>query len=146
MLSTLFACSAVYKIDESMKNKFPIKNTTDVLENEIDYCQKLIDVIEKEDTLTQYPKVKEQLNLLKETVADDIEHLQISEDKDAKVGHKTSDSSFFGYKTHIAMSEERKAELIPKMWNEVQLFLIRPCSYSENPEIFSGLGNRCILI
>lgn len=98
---------AVYKIDESMKNKFPVKNTTDVLEDEIDYCQKLIDVIEKEDTLTQYPKLKEQLNLLKETVADDIEHLQSSEDKDAKVGHKTADSSFFGYKTHIAMSEER---------------------------------------
>jgi hypothetical protein len=64
-------------------------------------------VIEREDALTQYPKVKEQLNLLKETVADDVEHLQISEDKDAKVGHKTADSSFFGYKTHIAMSEER---------------------------------------
>jgi hypothetical protein len=77
------------------------------LEVEIDYCQKLIEVVEKEDTLTQYPKVKEQLNLLKETVADDIEHLLISEDKDAKVGHKTADSSFFGYKTHVAMSEER---------------------------------------
>jgi len=98
---------AIYQIDESMKNKFPDKNTTDVLEDEIDYCQKLIDVIEKEETLIQYPKVKEQLNLLKETVSDDIEHLQSSEDKDAKVGHKTADSSFFGYKTHIAMSEER---------------------------------------
>lgn len=98
---------AVYKINENLKNKFPTKNTTDVLENEIDYCQNLIDVIEKEDTLAQYPQVKEQLNLLKETIADDIEHLQISEDKDAKVGHKTADSSFFGYKTHIAMSEER---------------------------------------
>ncbi len=98
---------AVYQIDENMKHKFPTKNTTDILENELEYCQKLIGVIEKEDILTQYPKVKEQLNLLKETVADDIEHLQISEDKDAKVGHKSSDTSFFGYKTHIAMSEER---------------------------------------
>ena len=98
---------AIYKIDESMKNRFPVKNTSDILEDEIDYCQKLIEVVEKEDTLTQYPKVKEQLNLLKETVADDIEHLQISEDKDAKVGHKTADSSFFGYKTHVAMREER---------------------------------------
>ena len=77
------------------------------MEDEIDYCQKLVDVIEKEETLIQYPKVKEQLNLLKETVSDDIEHLQSSEDKDAKVGHKTADSSFFGYKTHLAMSEER---------------------------------------
>lgn len=68
-------------IGESMKTKFPNKNTTDVLEDEIDYCQKLVDVIEKEETLIQYPKVKEQLNLLKETVSDDIEHLQSSEVK-----------------------------------------------------------------
>src|SRR5690625_7183492 len=33
--------------------------------------------------------------------------MQVSKNKDAKVGHKTADSSFFGYKTHIAMSEER---------------------------------------
>jgi hypothetical protein len=29
---------AVYKIDESMKTKFPAKTTTDILEDEIDYC------------------------------------------------------------------------------------------------------------
>ncbi|MDF9627276.1 IS1182 family transposase [Bacillus cereus] len=98
---------AVYKIDENMKNKFPTKNTKDILEDEINYCQRLIDVIEKEGQLSEYPKIKGNLNLLKETVADDMEHLQISEDQDAKVGHKTADSSFFGYKTHIAMSEER---------------------------------------
>lgn len=42
---------AIYKIDESMKNKFPIKNTKDILEDEINYCQKLIKVVEKEDNL-----------------------------------------------------------------------------------------------
>ena len=98
---------AVYKIDESMKNKFPTKTTTDVLEDEIDYCQKLIQVIENETRIAEIPKVKEQLNLLKETVADDVEQLKISEDQDAKVGHKSADSSFFGYKTHLAMTEER---------------------------------------
>ena len=98
---------AVYKIDESMKTKFPSKTTTDVLEDEIGYCKKLIDVIENEGSISEYPKVKENLNLLKETVTDDIEHLQISEDEDAKIGHKSADSSFFGFKTHIAMSEER---------------------------------------
>jgi hypothetical protein len=71
---------AIYQIDESMKNKFPAKNTTDVLEDEITYCQELVDVIEKEETLIEYPKVKKQLNLLKETVTHDIEHLQSSED------------------------------------------------------------------
>lgn len=98
---------AVYDINENMKKKFPSKITTDVLEDEIEYCQKLINVIEKEETISEYPKVKEKLNLLKETIADDIEHLQISEDKDARIGHKTADSQFFGFKTHIAMTEER---------------------------------------
>jgi hypothetical protein len=98
---------SVYEIDETMKVKFPTKTTTDGLVDELEYCQKLIDVIEKEETISHYPKVKEKLNLLKETLTDDIEHLQISEDEDARIGHKTADSSFFGYKTHIAMSEER---------------------------------------
>jgi Transposase domain (DUF772)/Transposase DDE domain len=98
---------AVYKVDESLKSKLPAKNTTDVLENEIDYCQKLIAVLESEGGLCQLPKVQEPLNLLKETVADDLEQLRISEDQDAKVGHKSADSSFFGYKTHLAMTEER---------------------------------------
>ncbi|MGD6880083.1 transposase, partial [Bacillus infantis] len=47
------------------------------------------------------------LNLLKEVVEDCTEQLSFSTDPDARVGHKTVDSSFFGYKTHIAMSDER---------------------------------------
>lgn len=38
---------------------------------------------------------------------DDIEQLQLSKDADAKIGHKIADTSFFGYKSHIAMSDER---------------------------------------
>jgi transposase len=98
---------AVYSIDESLREKFPSKNTTQELKAEIEYCQKLIEVIEKEDSVKEYPKVKEQLNLLKETVADDVEHLQTMLDQDERVGHKSADTSFFGYKTHLAMSEER---------------------------------------
>ncbi|XFO67357.1 IS1182 family transposase ISBse2 [Sporomusa silvacetica DSM 10669] len=33
--------------------------------------------------------------------------MQISEDQDAKVGHKSADTSFFGYKAHLAISEDR---------------------------------------
>ncbi|MCY9670541.1 IS1182 family transposase [Paenibacillus alginolyticus] len=98
---------AVYAIDESMKVKFPAKNTTDVLENEIGYCQKLIHFLETESGIAQLPKIMEPLNLLKETVEDDLEQLRISADQDARVGHKSADSAFFGYKTHVAMSEER---------------------------------------
>lgn len=98
---------SVYEIDETMREKFPAKNTVDKLEIEIQYCKNLVEVIKKNDNIAAYPKVKEKMNLLEETLDDDIEHMQICEDEDAKVGHKTADTSFFGYKTHIAMTEER---------------------------------------
>ena len=98
---------AVYEINEDMKECFPEKNMEASLEKEIDYCNRLVDVIKKEETICAYPKVAEKLNLLQETIADDLEHLKTSLDEDAKTGHKTADTSFFGYKTHIAMTEER---------------------------------------
>jgi transposase len=98
---------AIYSIDETLKGKLPAKNALDTLEAEIDYCKKLIEVTETGLGIAQLPKITESLNLLKETVEDDIEQLRISQDQDARVGHKSADSSFFGYKTHIAMTEER---------------------------------------
>ena len=98
---------AVYEINENMKEYFPEKNTELSLEKEIDYCNQLIAVIKKEENICNYPKVTEKLNLLQETIDDDLEHLKTSLDEDARTGHKTADTSFFGYKTHIAMTEER---------------------------------------
>ncbi|MFD5261905.1 IS1182 family transposase [Bacillus wiedmannii] len=97
----------VYRIDEGMKDKFPAKTTTNDLADEITYCQKVIQVVEKEQMIRENPNVKEKLNYLKEIVEDHEEHLQFSQDPDARIGHKTADSSFFGYKIHIAMNEER---------------------------------------
>lgn len=98
---------AIYSIDESMKERFPKKPITDTIEAELSYTQELVEVIEKEPVLKAYPKVKEPLNLLKETVEDDLHYLEQSKDPDARVGHKSADSHFFGYKTHLAMSNER---------------------------------------
>lgn len=97
----------VYSIDESLKESFPKKVDNGVLEDELEYCKELIEVIKKNELISSYPAVKEKLNLLEETVNDDIEKINLSKDEDAKVGHKTYDTSFFGYKTHIAMTEER---------------------------------------
>jgi len=98
---------AVYTIDESLKESFPKKVDNGILEDEIEYCKSLIEIINKNELISSYPVVREKLNLLEETVDDDIEKLKLSKDDDAKVGHKTYDTSFFGYKTHIAMTEER---------------------------------------
>lgn len=97
----------VYTIDEDMKGDMPEKNDSNDLEKELAYCRELEKRIGSNQTLSSIPAIKEKLNLLKETVEDTEENYTLSKDKDARTGHKTADSSFFGYKTHLAMTEER---------------------------------------
>lgn len=98
---------AVYSIDEDMKERMPKKNDSGELEKELAYCKELEKLIESDETLSSIPAVKEKLNLLKETVEDTQENYTLSKDTDARTGHKSADSKFFGYKTHLAMTEER---------------------------------------
>ncbi|CAG9623779.1 IS1182 family transposase [Sutcliffiella rhizosphaerae] len=98
---------AAYQVDESIKEKFPSKTTSDEVNEELDYCRQVITVMETEPQIAEIPVVKEKLNVLKEVIEDYTEQLSYSNDPDARVGHKAADSSFFGFKTHIAMSDER---------------------------------------
>lgn len=97
----------VYSVDEKWKGRMPEKNETNNLEQELSFCGRLKKEIESDEVLRSLPKVKEKLNLLKETIEDAQDHHTLSKDSDARIGHKTADSSFFGFKTHIAMTEER---------------------------------------
>lgn len=100
----------VYTFNPAMKEKMPKKReASGILEDEIKYCEELIKVLEEngfdEDFISS--AVTEKLSLLKEMIEDNNYKLAQSKDQDAKVGHKTADTSFFGYKTHIAMTPER---------------------------------------
>lgn len=97
----------IYTFDDQFKERMPQKNTENDLEKELVYCKELEKRIENEPSISSIPAVKEKLNLLKETVEDTQENLTLSKDTDAKIGHKSAESSFFGYKTHLAMTEER---------------------------------------
>ena len=100
----------VYDIDESYTEKMPKKlmnKDLGIYEYVIEYCQKVIDLVKNDENLVARPNIAEDINLLQETIDDTNEELLISKDEDAKVGHKTADTSFFGYKTHIAMTPER---------------------------------------
>jgi len=97
----------VYQFDETMKEKFPPKTTSNEVTDELAYCEEVIAVIENEPKIAHIPAITENLNVLKEVVEDYHEQFHYSTDAEARVGHKTADSSFFGYKTHIAMSDER---------------------------------------
>ena len=97
----------LYETDEHIKETLPVKNTDDDLEHEMSYTQALIDKVSEDEIRINIPKIKERLNMLKETLDDIRDHYTTSKDKDARVGHKTRDDHFFGYKSHIAMTPER---------------------------------------
>lgn len=99
---------SVYSIDETMHDKMPKKReASGLLEEQIEYTKELIKLLREDERFTKIPSINEQINLLQETMDDTEVELEYSKDKDAKVGHKTADTAFFGYKTHIAMTPER---------------------------------------
>ena len=63
-------CKVVYSTDESWKGRMPKKNEENDLEQELSYCHELEKEIESDEVLQSMPKVKEKLNLLKETIED----------------------------------------------------------------------------
>lgn len=92
-----------------LSEKFPDKpGETAELAEEIEYTYKLLEAIEKDvkqskkDCLIEiYEHIKGLLN------TDRIREIRSKSDEDARFGHKTATSTFFGYKNHLAMSEER---------------------------------------
>jgi hypothetical protein len=95
----------VYTFDDQFKERMPEKNLDNDLEKELKYCKELEELVENVPSISAIPAVKEKLNLLKETVEDTQENITLSKDTDAKIGHKSAESSFFGYKNHLAMTE-----------------------------------------
>ena len=99
---------SVYKIDENMHDKMPKKReSSGLLEDQIEYTKELLKLLREDGRFESLPGIKEQIDYLEETMNDTEIELEYSKDQDAKVGHKTADTSFFGYKTHIAMTPER---------------------------------------
>lgn len=98
---------AIYQIDGEYKESLPHKNESNDLDQELTYCKELQRVLEQDQAISEIPAVKEKLNLLKETIEDTKEYYLLSKDDQARLGYKSVDSSFFGYKTHLAMTEER---------------------------------------
>jgi hypothetical protein len=98
---------AIYRIDEGYKEKMPEKTVSGMYEDQIGYASKLVEFVKNEENLLLSPAVKEALNYLEEVIIDNKEHLQYSADADARIGHKTADTAFFGYKIHLALTPER---------------------------------------
>lgn len=97
----------VYEADGAMKAKLPQKYERTDLSKEITYVKELTAAISSNEKLRLLDSISEPLSLLNEMVSDIEDHYTLSNDKDARVGHKSADTSFYGYKTHIAMTPER---------------------------------------
>lgn len=67
-------------------------------------CTSLVQRVRSHGGLSSLPLVNERVNLLEETLEDVKDSVSFSVDKEARVGHKAVNKSFFGYKTHVAMT------------------------------------------
>lgn len=92
---------SLYENDESIKDILPAKNEDDSLEHELAYTKALVDKV------LNIPMIQERLNMLMETLKDIQDRYTTSKDKDARIGHKSAENQFFGYKSHIAITPER---------------------------------------
>lgn len=99
----------IYKNNFDLSNEFPEKpEETDTLESEIEYSKSLVKIVEKTIENKIDKEIEKRLAQLKELLEDDkIIEIQSIVDEDAKQGYKSEENSFFGYKNHIAMTEER---------------------------------------
>ena len=99
----------IYLKHYELSEKFPEKplETAD-LNEEIEYSRQLVDSVKYHVETAGTNKEKKLLAKVANLLEDDkIREIQSVADEDAKLGYKGEDNSFFGYKSHIAMTEER---------------------------------------
>ena len=93
----------IYGVDESFKKSMPQKYEGSNLKSELEYIKELVRFVSKEPKLSIQEDISEGTSMLKEMVEDIEDHYTISNDPEARLGHKSADTEFYGYKTHIAM-------------------------------------------
>ena len=97
----------IYGVDEKLKESMPQKYEGNNLKKELDYIKELVKFVSAQPRLAVQENISEGASLLKEKVEDIEDHYTLSNDPEARIGHKSADTEFYGYKTHIAMTPER---------------------------------------
>lgn len=99
----------IYKSMYDLSEKFPEKpDVTADLSEEIEYTLKLLECTGNEIAECKNQKIIRIYDRMKELLdTDRIREIRSKYDEDARFGHKTPTSTFYGYKNHIAMTEER---------------------------------------
>lgn len=99
----------IYKSAYELSEKFPEKPSLEAeLNEEITYTKNLLQALEKGIADCGNKKIQGIAKEIKELLEDEnLKEIRSKDDKDARFGHKTTTSTFYGYKNHIAMTEER---------------------------------------
>lgn len=102
----------MYKANAELSGNIEKDHAIDnkALNDEVEYCKRLLAYVE--ECLPELLLVKRAsriFNRLKELIEDILEHYAVNpSDPDARVGHKSADTEFFGYKSQIAIDEESR--------------------------------------
>lgn len=99
----------IYKNAFELSEKFPEKPSLEAgLEEEIAYTKALLRALEEGIAACGNEKIQGISKKMKELLENEqIRDIRSKDDKDARFGHKTAASTFYGYKNHIAMTQER---------------------------------------
>lgn len=99
----------IYKNAFELSEKFPEKPSLEAgLEEEIAYTKELLLALEDGIAACGNEKIQGISKKMKDLLENEqIRDIRSKDDKDARFGHKTATSTFYGYKNHIAMTEER---------------------------------------
>ena len=99
----------IYKNAYELSEKFPEKPSVEAgLEDEIAYTRELLQVLKEDIKLCESKKIQDIYSKVNDLLEDEkIRSIRSKDDKDARFGHKTVSSTFYGYKNHLAMTESR---------------------------------------
>lgn len=99
----------IYKNAFELSERFPEKPSIEAgLEEEISYTWELLAALEEGISSCGNKKIQELSEKMRELLeTEKIRDIRSKDDEDARFGHKTATSSFYGYKNHLAMTEER---------------------------------------
>lgn len=99
----------IYKHAYDLSEKFPDKPSLEAdISEEIAYTNELLANIQDDVEQINNEEIKKMYQHIKELLdTDQIRKIRSKDDEDARFGHKTPTKKFFGYKTHLAMSDDR---------------------------------------
>lgn len=99
----------IYKNAYDLSESFPEKPSPEAgLEAEIAYTEELLSVLKEGIAACGNKKIQDLAERIQELLdTDRIREIRSKDDEDARFGHKTATSTFYGYKNHLAMTEER---------------------------------------